>query len=386
MIDRLLSLPEKHSFFLFGPRQTGKSTLIQARYKDATWKVNLLENDTFLRYAKEPSLFRREAETQIKRKGMRRVLLDEVQRLPDLLNEVQNLMGAYPAAQFILTGSSARKLKRGGANMLAGRAYKKLLFPLVYAEVRPDFDLDQVLQYGSLPPVYGKDRSVKQATLSSYAEVYLREEIQQEGIVRNLGGFARFLEMAAAQSGEIVNFSGIARECLLPIKTVQSYYEILEDTLVGMRLEPWRKSLRKRLVGHPKFYFFDLGVTNAINRRLSAGLEPVIRGRLFEQFVVLEAHRMLHYLESEARLFYWRTNSGAETDLIIEKHGRIRAAFEIKSSAMIGGSDLSGLRAFGSDHPGTPLFAVCTAEHSHMRDGVQILPWREFLSGLTKWL
>lgn len=385
MIDRLLSLPEKHSFFLFGPRQTGKSTLVQARCKDA-WKVNLLENDTFLRYAKEPSLFRREAETQIKRKGVRRVLLDEVQRLPDLLNEVQNLMGAHPAAQFILTGSSARKLKRGGANMLAGRAHKKLLFPFVYAEVRPDFDLDQVLQYGSLPPVYGKDRAAKQATLSSYAEVYLREEIQQEGIVRNLGGFARFLEMAAAQSGEIVNFSGIARECRLPIKTVQAYYEILEDTLVGMRLEPWRKSLRKRLVGHPKFYFFDLGVTNAINRRLSAGLEPVLRGRLFEQFVVLETHRMLHYLESEARLFYWRTNSGAETDLIIEKHGKIRAAFEMKSSAVIGGSDLSGLRAFGSDHPGIPLFAVCTAEHPHRRDGVEVLPWQEFLSDLTKWL
>ena len=170
--------------------------------------------------------------------------------------------------------------------------------------------------------------------------------------------------MAAAQSGENVNFSSIARECCLPIKTVQSYYEILEDTLVGMRLEPWRKSLRKRLVGHPKFYFFDLGVTNAINRRLSAGLEPVLRGRLF----------------------YWRTNSGAETDLIIEKHGRIKAAVEMKSSAMIGGSDLSGLRAFGSDHPGTPLFVVCTAEHPHMRDGVQILPWQEFLSGLTKWL
>lgn len=386
MIKRVVKLPKTHSFFLLGPRQTGKSTLINTLYKDSTWAVDLLETETFLRYAKEPSLFRKEAETQIKKKHVRRILIDEVQRLPGLLNEVQLLMGARPAVQFILTGSSARKLRRGGANMLGGRAYYRELFPFVHAEIPEDFDLDRVLQYGTLPPVHGQDREEAREFLSSYVDVYLREEIQQEGVVRNLGGFARFLEMAAAQSGETVNVSNTARECGLPVRTVQSYYEILEDTLIGLRLEPWRKSLRKRLMGHPKFYFFDMGVTNAVNRRLVGGIDPVSKGRLFEQFIFLETYRLFRYQQSETGLFYWKTNGGAEVDLVIEKHGKLRAAFEIKSSAAIGGSDLSGLKALRQDEPKIPAFVVCNAAQPYEKDGIGILPWREFLSEINRFI
>jgi predicted AAA+ superfamily ATPase len=208
------------------------------------------------------------------------------------------------------------------------------LFPFVYEEIKGS-SLDEILLFGALPAILGKSRQEKIDILSTYGHVYLREEIQNEGIVRNLGGFSRFLDMAAGQFGELVSFSAIARECHLPVRTVQSYYQILEDTLLGFRLEPWRKSLRKRMVGHPKFYFFDLGVTNAVNKRLTGTLEPFTVGRMFEGFIVLETHRMIHYKKSETNLYFWRTNHGAEIDLLLEKHGKIQAAFEIKGTAKI---------------------------------------------------
>ena len=242
------------------------------------------------------------------------------------------------------------------------------------------------MRFGSLPVLYQKNREEKVDILTAYTETYLKEEIQSEGLVRNLGGFSRFLEIAAAQSGELVDFTALGREAQLTARTVQSYYEILEETLVGLRLPPWRKSVRKRLTAHPKFYFFDTGVTNSINRRLLAPPDPLLRGRLFEQWVVLETHRLLSYQRSEARLFYWRTNTGAEVDLLIEKHGRIVTACEIKASRSIGGADLSGLRAFREDYPKTRLFVVANVPEAYERDAILVLPWREYLQNLEKFL
>ncbi|MBI3615389.1 MAG: ATP-binding protein [Candidatus Omnitrophica bacterium] len=380
MINRIIDLPKRESFFLFGPRQTGKSTLIETRYTESIWKVDLLLSDLFLKYSKDPSLFRKEAETKI-REGIHTLFIDEIQRVPLLLNEVQALM-RDPGCQFILTGSSARKLRRGGANLLGGRAVERHLFPFVYGEIEKQFDLEDALLFGTLPPVIGREQKDRIDFLTTYVHTYLREEIQAEGIVRNLGGFSRFLDIAASQFAEPVSFSSTARECQLPVRTVQSYYEILEDTLIGLQLLPWRKSLRKRLAGHPKFYFFDLGVTNAVNKRLTAPLDRITRGKLFEQLLVLEADRLIHYKRSEANLYFWRTNHGAEVDLLIEKHGEILAAFEFKSIAYIGGADLSGIRAFKEEHSRIPCFLVCTASHPYDIGDVRILPWQTYLRRL----
>ncbi|MBI3319360.1 MAG: ATP-binding protein [Candidatus Omnitrophica bacterium] len=381
MIDRIISLPPRGSFLLFGPRQTGKSTLIDMRYPHSVWKVDLLLSELFLAYTKDPSQFRLEAIEKIRRERVQTIVLDEVQRVPALLNEVQALI-QQTACQFILLGSSARKLKRGGANLLAGRAVERRLFPFVTKELQGAFSLDEALVFGTLPPVVGRSRQDKIDFLSAYVHTYLREEIQSEGLARNLGGFSRFLDVAAAQCGDLTNYSAIGRECQLPTRTVQSYYDILEDTLIGLRLEPWRRSVRKRLSAHSKFYLFDLGVTNAIARRLTGGLDAVLRGRLFEQWVVLETARLLHYQYREARLFYWRTNHGAEVDLLIEQHGRLRAAVEIKATSHIAGRHLSGLRAFREEYPKTPCLLVCTAARAFELDRVHVLPWPTYLERL----
>ncbi len=385
MIKRILSLPQKDSFFLFGARQTGKSTLIEERYKNAVWKIDLLLTDLFLKYSKDPSLFHREASEKIKNEGVRTIFVDEIQRVPLLLNEIQALM-KNSSIQFILTGSSARKLKRGGANLLAGRAVERHLFPFVYAEIKAGFSLKDALQFGTLPALSEKTSREKIDILSTYVHTYLREEIQSEGIARNLGGFSRFLDMAASQFGELVSYSAISRECHIPVRTVQSYYEILEDTLIGFKLLPWARSLRKRLVAHPKFYFFDLGVTNAVNKQLTAHLESQLSGRLFEQFVILETYRLLHYLQSEANLYFWRTNNGAEVDLIIEKHGKIVSAFEIKFSSNIAGAHLSGLRAFRDEHPKVPCAVISTSSNTYEIDKIKILSWQIYLERLSSLL
>jgi predicted AAA+ superfamily ATPase len=381
MINRIVDIPKTRSFFLFGPRQTGKSTLARSLLGGASWSVDLLETDLFLRYARAPELFRREAEEKISRQKVRTIFIDEVQRLPDLLNEVHLLIEKH-SCRFILSGSSARKLRRGGTNLLAGRAVERLLFPFVYAEIASSFDLEAALRFGTLPAIHGRAQPEQIDVLATYANTYLREEIQQEGLVRNLGGFSRFLDLASAQCGELVNFSAFGRECGLPTRTVQAYYDILEDTLIGCRLEPWTQSARKRLVAHQKFYLFDTGIANAVNGRLTAPPDPALRGRLFEQLLVLETLRMRSYLRSEARLFFWRTNAGAEVDLLIEKHGRLLGAFEIKSSKRVAGANLSGLRAFHDDHPKVPLAIICDAAEPHELDGVRVLPWRIYLEEL----
>lgn len=382
MINRIIQLPEKTSFFLLGPRQTGKSTLIDYRYTRAVWKIDLLLTDLFLAYSKDPSLFRREAVEKIKHEEIRTIFIDEIQRVPFLLTEVHALMREFDC-RFILTGSSARKLRRGGVDLLAGRAVERRLFPFVYEEIKGRFDLKEALLFGTLPPLIGKTDSEKRDILSAYVNTYLKEEIQSEGIARNLGGFSRFLDLAAGQFAELVSFSAIARECHLPVRTVQSYYEILEDTLIGFRLPPWRKSLRKRLTAHPKFYFFDCGVTNAINRQLTAPLEAQLSGRLFEQFVVLETHRLLHYSQGEAGLYYWRTNHGAEVDLLIERHGKLISGFEIKATPNISGAHLSGIRAFKEEHPEIPCAVISTAPNAFEIEGVKILPWKQYLTELS---
>jgi uncharacterized protein len=384
MIPRLCTLPARRSCFLLGPRQTGKSTLAKAILPPGAWTVDLLQHDTFLRYSKDPSLFRREAQERI-RSGVRTVLVDEVQKLPELLDEVHALI-ERTGVRFILTGSSARKLRRGGFNLLAGRAVARRLHPLTLSEQGDRFDLERTLRLGSLPFAVTSSDEDARDFLASYAQTYLREEVQAEALVRNLGGFARFLDVAASQSGEMLNHSAVGRDAALATRTVREYFQILEDTLLGVRLEPWRRGVRARLVGHPRFYLFDTGVTNALNHRLTAPPDPVARGRLFEQWVVLECARILDYSGSEARLFFWRTNHGAEVDLLVEKHGKLRLAGEVKAKKTVAGADLTGLRAFAAENPGVPRALVSLVPEEHRLDGVRIMPYRKFLEGFERWL
>ena len=383
-MQREIRIPDR-SFFLFGPRQTGKSTWLRSLDLGTSWTLNLLHNETYYRYLRDPGLFRREAEQKVG-SGVDWIVLDEVQRIPELLDEVHALMESS-ATKFVLSASSSRKLKRGGANLLGGRALLRRLHPFTVKELdgeseRHRFDLERVLRVGALPPLLGLSDADAADTLRSYVEVYLREEIQVEGLVRNLGGFTRFLDLSAAYCGEILNYNSLAKEAGLPHRTVQSYFEVLEDTLIAIRLPAWRKSPTKRLVGHPKIYLFDNGVTNALCRRLTSEPEPALRGRLFEQFMIQETNRRLDYAGGERRLYYWRTNNGAEVDLIIEEAGRPSLAVEFKSFSTIDGGDLSGLRSFRADNPNTRCAVVCTAPEPWRLDFAEILPWRTYLKEL----
>lgn len=379
VIKRELTPPDR-SFFLFGPRQTGKSTWLNQLDLGLTWTVNLLHNETYYRYLRDPSQFRREALEKITT-GTTWIILDEVQKLPALLDEVHGLLESSPV-RFILSGSSARKLKRGGANLLGGRALRRAMHPFTVQELGSQFDLETALQWGTLPPLLGLAVKDRKDTLVSYVELYLREEIQLEGLVRNLGGFTRFLDFAASYCGEILNYSSVAKDAGLPIKTVQSYFEVLEDTLIALRLPAWTKSPLKRLVSHPKIYLFDNGVTNALTHRLSGALDPSVRGRLFEQFLVQETFRRLDYGRVDSALWYWRTNNGAEVDLLVEVEGTLVAAVEFKSRPAVSGADLSGLRSFYGDYPEVPCYLVCTAPEPFQLDFVQVLPWRMYLESL----
>jgi predicted AAA+ superfamily ATPase len=260
------------------------------------------------------------------------------------------------------------------------------LHPLVVPEHGERFDLERALRLGALPAVVAAEDEDSRELLRSYAETYLREEVQAEALVRNLGGFARFLDVAAAQCGELLNSSAVARDAALSARTVREYFQILEDTLLGFSLEAYRKGVRKRLVGHPRFYLFDTGVTNALNRRLTGSLEPATRGRLFEQWLVLECRRRIDYARSEARLFFWRTNHGAEVDLLVEKHGRLLGAIEIKSTRTVAGADLGGLRSFADEHPKVPRFVVTPAAEPHRQGGTLVTNWRDFLGSFQGWL
>lgn len=399
MLPRTCTLPESLYYFLLGPRQTGKSTLIQSILPQDSFTLNLLHRDRFLELSKDPSVLRREVDAWLApSRDTRRVLfIDEIQRLPVLLDEVHDLIERYPNLQVILTGSSARKLKRSGVNLGGGRLLENHLFPFTYEELGAAFQLEPVLRFGTLPALFvtetrgdrvqAQRRSDAECRdiLRAYVSLYLKEEVQEEALTRNIGNFSRFLDVAAAQNGEVLNVSNIARECSVNRKTVASYFFILEDTLIGFPLLPWRKSVRKRLGVHPKFYFFDIGVVNAINQSLTDPIHPQLRGRLFEHFLILETHRLCVYRKSEARLFYWRTNTGAEVDLVIAKHGHPIAACEFKSGRSATHGPFSGLASFAADYPDVPRYVVAEIERPQLVGQVRIIPWKEYfqlLSGL----
>ncbi|MDY6990224.1 MAG: AAA family ATPase [Thermodesulfobacteriota bacterium] len=366
-------LPET-SFFLFGPRQVGKSTLLQKDKPD--FIIDLLDPELQLSYNKSPNLLRQQVD-DLTSDVRAKIVIDEVQRVPRLLDVVHALMEQRPHLQFILCGSSARKLRHGASNLLGGRALYRAMHPLTYDELSDDFNLKWVLAYGSLPKIYTvlnqKDEKKAQDFLRAYAITYLREEIKAEALVRNLRGFQNFLDIAVAQYAEQINFSAVSRDCQVALSTVREYYSILEDTLIGFFLYPYLKSQRKRMSHQPKFYFFDNGVTRALLGTLQDPPSHLEKGRLFEQWVLQEILRLNEYGQKDWKLAFWRTTHGAEVDLLISRGTTLVCAVECKLKQQPSLADLSGLRSFHETHRDVPCFIVAPVRQSFRLSFARVL-------------
>jgi predicted AAA+ superfamily ATPase len=358
----------------------GKSTLLATLQPDLT--INLAQLSTFRDYVSQPE--RLERELQAAPAHVRTVFIDEVQRVPPLLDAVQTLIDARPQRfRFLLSGSSARKLRRGQANLLPGRVVLHNLHPLLTSELGQDFDLERILAHGTLPGIYSEaDPILRAQELLSYTDTYLREEVQAESLVRDIGGYARLLDLVAASSGRIINLNALCRDAAVSYETARRYVEVLEDTLILMRIPAWSGSDRASLVAHPKMILFDIGIRNALLRRpLDRALEDE-RGLLLEHLVGLELQRRTRDLWPEMRLFHFRTRRGAELDYIVEA-GREIWAIEVKASRRIDRIDLRGLTAF-AERAGRAVrsIVVYLGPRKQQLDRTEVIPLTEFLAQL----
>jgi uncharacterized protein len=363
----------KKSFLLLGPRQTGKSTLIRRLKPDI--EINLADEMTYLEFARNP----RELQARTAAKKKLSVFIDEIQRIPSLLNTIQTMLDkGDQATRFYLTGSSARKLRRGHANLLPGRIHTYDLGPLSCSELGYECKTTDALEIGTLPGIYlEENREEKEKTLRSYASTYLKEEIQAEALTRNLEGFSRFLFFAAENSGKFLDFSKTASQAQVPRQSATRYFEILEDTLIVNRCETFSKSARRRLVQHPKFYFFDNGVLNSLLGNFSASPDRI--GNLFEHLFFNQLLASSKALDIECRISTYRTEHGAEVDFIVEWKKECWA-IEIKASRQIGLNDLRGLKSFGEFHKKAHQACIgYLGDVEKNLDGIAILPWQKLL-------
>ena len=367
----------QRSVLVLGPRQVGKSTLLGALEPDLV--VNLADPAAFRDYVSQPERLARELAAA--QPGTKTVFLDEVQRVPALLDVVQVLLDQRPQLfRFLLSGSSARKLRRGQANLLPGRIHVHYMHPLLTSELGSAFNLDRVLAHGSLPGIYSEvDEPTRALDLRSYVDTYLRAEIQAEALVRDVGGFSRLLDLAAAASGRILNLHSLCKDAGIAYQTARRYVDILEDTLVAFRVPAWSGSDRSSLVRHGKLFLFDLGVRNALLRRpLDKPLEDE-RGLLLEHLVAYELHRRLGSLWPEAALYHYRTRHGAEVDFVLEV-GRELWGIEVKASRRVDRSFLRGLNSLSqrTDRLKRRVVVYLGARRQRI-DEVEVLPFEEFV-------
>lgn len=361
------------SCFFWGPRQSGKSTLLKDFFSKSPY-YDLLLSDEFERLNRRPSLLREEL---IASHPATPVIIDEVQKIPHLLDEIQWLI-VNKHIQFILCGSSARKLKRGSGNLLGGRALRYELFPLVSEEI-PQFDLMRALNHGLLPRHYTADESDRMCR--SYIGDYLKEEIAAEALTRNIPAFAKFLEVASFSNGEVVNFTNIARECGVSGPTVKEYFQILVDTLIARFVPSFQKKPKRRVIQAQKFYFFDVGITNALLKRGTIVQGGEIFGRAFEQFIFQEITAHSHYSGLEYSISYWRTASGFEVDFIL---GDREVALEVKGVPEIHAHHLRSVSAFREEYKPKKTIIVSLDTRPRDIDGMSVVPWKLFLQDL--WL
>lgn len=376
MLKRLLQLPIEQSFFLFGARGTGKSTLIEHVFdhQNSLW-IDLLEPEQEDLFARQPS------ELTAMVAGLNdkqtHVVIDEIQKVPKLLNVVHSLI-EKTNKKFILTGSSARKLKYGGADLLAGRAFVYHLFPFSYLELGTKFELDTALHWGLLPKIYSFNNDEERLRyLQAYTYTYLKEEIWAEHLVKNLDPFRRFLEVSAQSNGKIINYANIAQDVGVDDKTVKEYFSILEDTLIGFILEPFVHSFRKRLSQKPKFYYFDTGVVRALARQLSIPLQKRTSayGEAFEHFIIMECLKLASYYHPEYRFSYLKTKDDAEIDLIVERPGLPLLFIEIKSSDQVQQEDLRSFISLTSDFKNCESICFSNDIHRKKYGVVTVIPW-----------
>ena len=383
MFRRLLQTSRSSSFFLFGARGTGKTTYVRETFDpERSLYVDLLDPEVEDAYRRSPK--RLEHRVRALPQSVKWVLLDEVQRAPRLLDVVHRLIESTDK-RFALTGSSARKLRRGASNLLAGRAFVYHLYPLTAPELKDAFDLDDALRWGTLPRMYSLDEPEdKQAYLRAYTSTYLREEIVAEQIVRRLDPFRQFLEIAAQSNGLIVNYANIGRDAGADPKTVSSFFGILEDTLIGFLLPSFHRSIRKQQRTGPKFYYFDTGVRRSLDRTLGLPLHPGTYeyGRAFEHFVVTQILHLCRYRHPDWRLSYLQTRSGVEIDLVIERPGLPVALIEIKSTEHVDERDVRNLTRLTGDFA-DPLALCISRDPARMCIGdVLCVHWRDALGEL----
>ncbi len=376
MVHRLINPSLSQSFFIFGPRGCGKTTFLKTFFQDKPCRwIDLLDPEQEDRYSLDPGLLYRELTAQPSSDSW--VVLDEIQKNPRLLDTVHRLI-ENTSLKFALTGSSARKLKQGSANLLAGRAFMNYLFPFTAIEMGETFNLEEALHWGTLPRVTQfSSPSDKKDFLKAYALTYLKEEIWAEHIIRNLEPFRRFLPIAAQACGQILNYSNIARDVGVDYKTIQSYFQILEDTLIGFMLEPFHRSIRKQQHQSPKFYFFDTGVKRALENSLDVPLRPktYAYGATFEQWVMTEIHRLNHYYKKDYPLYYLKTKDQAEIDLVVERPGKPTALIEIKSTERCDPQDAKKLEAFLKNFQPAVAYLLSLDPHSQQIGEVLALPW-----------
>jgi len=373
MIARIFKLQdaENESVFFFGARQTGKTTLLKELFPNVRY-YDLLKSDEFERFSRKPWLLREELQDM---PSGELVIIDEIQKLPILLDEVHWLI-VNKDLRFILTGSSARKLRRSGVNLLGGRALKNTFYPLVSAEI-PDFDLDRALNNGMLPRHYLISDATRR--LRGYVGNYLQTEIVEEALVRNLPSFTRFLEAAALTSGEMLVYNNVASDCGVSAVTAKAYFEILTDTLFGFMIPAYTKAVKRRLIQAPKFYLFDVGVTNYLLKRSHLQQGSPEYGHAFEHFIMQELVAYFGYNQRDNEVSYWRTSSGIEVDVVL---GDAAVAIEIKSSTEVKDSQLKGLKSFGDDYPQARLVVVSLDKYRRREDNIEIMPVKEFLTDL----
>ncbi|MCC6221295.1 MAG: ATP-binding protein [Deltaproteobacteria bacterium] len=372
-----LNLSQKETCFLWGPRQTGKSTLLRVLFPKAK-RYDLLLSSEFRRLTQDPDILREEclalglsADTQVEP-----IIIDEIQKIPELLDTVHWLI-ENKGLRFLLCGSSARKVKRGHANLLGGRAVRYELYPLVFPEI-DNFSLDQALNRGLLPRHYSSEHYPQ--LLRAYVDDYLKEEIHSEALVRNLPAFSRFLEVAGVMNGEIVNYTNIASDVGVSSSSVKQYFQILVDTLIGSYLPVYQKRAKRRLIASPKFYFFDLGLVNHLAKRQKIERGSTSYGSAFEHFIYQQLIAHSSYRQRHYPISYWRTSSGFEVDFVL---GDEEVAIEVKSTEKVNNTHLKGLRAFKEEHLFRRYIVVSLdAKLRRTDDKIDIIPWNIFMKQL----
>lgn len=376
MYSRLITPSQKNSFFVFGARGTGKSTWLQATFQDA-FSIDLLQDDLYTDLLARPSRL-----AQMILPKTKTVVIDEIQKIPKLLDEVHRLIETKKI-KFVLTGSSARKLKKAGINLLAGRAYTYFMYPLLAQELRIDFNLQNYLQRGGLPKAITNPEYEK--FLESYVRTYLKEEVQQEGLTRNLGAFARFLEVASFSQAQILNISKVARETAIERKVVENYFQILEDLLLAQKISVFAKRAKRKLVAHNKFYFFDTGVYRTLRPKGPLDSPEEIEGTALETLFFQHLVALNEYLHLGYSLHYWRTAQDHEVDFVL--YGKLGLlAFEVKRSRRFDDQDLRHLILFLKDYPMAKAYFLYGGDDEFHIQNVTVLPFKTALKQLPELL